>query len=131
MGEQCNRAFIRAPYETGEANPRKFLINELDRFKTYIDEAIALADANPTVIALETKGTTSLWAKARKRIDGDNYYKNEESSGVTVIMMNVMVRNGENRPAFIDIQSIIDNDLDGVPNLPENFGKLLKKKTTK
>ena len=126
MGEQCNRAFIRAPYETGEANPRKFLINELDRFKTYIDEAITLADANPTVIALETKGTTSLWAKARKRIDGDNYYKNEESSGVTVIMMNVMVRNGENRPAFIDIQSIIDNDLDGVPNLPENFGKLLK-----
>ena len=126
IGAQKGRTFIRAPYETGECSPRSYVINDIQKFKQYLNEALEMAELKPMTVALETKGSTNLWVKSRKRIDGDEYYKNDESSGVTVILMNILVREGENKPAFIDVKSIVDNDLDGEPSLPDEFYKLLR-----
>ena len=36
IGAQKDRTFIRAPYETGECNPRSYVINDIQKFEEYI-----------------------------------------------------------------------------------------------
>ena len=40
--------------------------------------------------------------------------------------MNIFNREGRDKLAYIEIQKIIEEELDGIPNLPEEFGDLLK-----
>ncbi|MEE3022613.1 MAG: hypothetical protein VX367_08430, partial [SAR324 cluster bacterium] len=123
--QQRGKTMIRAPFEMGDENPKKYFIKTLAGLNTYLDKAMEIL-TKPTVIVLGTKGSSDRWVRERKRVDGDDYYKNDESSGVTMILLNMMVRDGENHMAVIDVQKIIEDELDGVPNLPENVGKLLK-----
>ena len=92
---------VRAPYEKGETEVHTYVINTLSGLNDFLDKAHGIADMLPTVICLETKGTSNCWAKARKEIDGEKYIKNDESSGVTVILLNILV---------------IEEDLNGNPN---------------
>ena len=130
VGAQKDRIFLQAPYETGEKSPKDYLIDTLDRFVEFLDSAIELANRQPTVVCLETKGNTNFWVKARKRLDGQNYYKNDESSGVTVILFNILKKDSENMVAFVDVKTIIENELDGIPNLPDTFRDLLRHEQT-
>ena len=122
---QEGRTMLRAPFETGEKDPRSYVIDTVAKFEQFFDEALETA-SRPTILVMETKGNSDCWSKARKEFDGDAYYKNDESSGVTIILVNVIVSGMENRMAFIDAKKIVENELEGVPNLPACFGTFLK-----
>ena len=123
---QQGRKMLRAPYEIGEKDVLSFVIESLQDLNDFLDKAHAAADAQPTVVLMETKGYSNHWVKARKEIDGENYQKNDESSGITIITLNVMVRDGEDMVAFIDAKRIIDRDLGGKPNFPDRFYRFLR-----
>ena len=125
MEQQQGRTLMRAPYETGETEVRTCVIDTLLELNKFLENTLKLADEKPTVITLETKGTSNCWVKARKELDGDDYYKNDESSGVTVITMCIIDHEGEKVVAFIDVKTIIEDELDGKPTLPDKFFKLL------
>ena len=116
----------KAPYEVSGMDPFRYVIKTLSQFERFLDEAIQIADKTPSVLIYETKGSSSLWTPWRKALDKKFYYKNDETSGVTAIMMNLLVRGEEpNKMAFIDVRRIIEHDLDGKPNLPDAFYRLL------
>ena len=123
---QRGKQMAKAPYETSAMDPSQFVIKTLPQFERYLDECLQIADKTPTVLIFETKGSSSLWTPWRKALDKKFYYKNDETSGVTAIMMNLLVRGEEpNKMAFIDVRQIIEHDLDGKPNLPDAFYRLL------
>ena len=126
MLQQKGRTMVRAPYEKGETEIGSYVINTLSGLNAFLDKAHDIAEMLPTVICLETKGTSNHWVKARKEIDGEKYMKNDESSGVTVIMLNILIRDSDNLVAFIDARTIIDEELGGKPNFPERFFLLLR-----
>ena len=124
--QQRGRRMAKAPYEVSGMDPFRYVIKTLSQFERFLDECIQIADKTPSVLIYETKGSSSLWTPWRKALDKKYYYKNDETSGVTAIMMNFLVRGEEpNKMAFIDIRRIIDHDLDGKPNLPDAFYRLL------
>ena len=126
--KQRNRLMLRAPFESGEIDPKELVIDSLSGLNNFLNRALHVADKSPTVIILETKGASNCWDEMRKDIDGPEYVKNDETAGVTVITMNVSVRNEENMLAFIDAKKIVENDLGGRPNLPRSFLVLLRHK---
>ena len=67
IGAQKGRTFIRAPYETGECNPRSYVINDIQKFEEYLNKALEMAELKPMTIALETKGTTNLWVQVQEK----------------------------------------------------------------
>ena len=126
MEVQKHREFMEAPYEHGKTDPADYIINTLNQFNAFVNYNLRKAERQPTVILIETKGDSNAWVKARKRLDGGRYFKNEESSGVTVILINVLHRDEDIQVAFIDVENIVNSDLDGDPNLPANFYNLLR-----
>ena len=128
---QKGRKMWRTAYETGSVDPRDLVVDNLKDFCSFMEEANSIVDKEPTVVVVETKGDSDCWAKVREELDGVNYVKNDESSGVTVILLNVLVREeGKgNKAVFIDIKKIVDNELNGKPNLPTPFYDLLLKAT--
>ena len=62
-----------------------------------------------------TEGYSNHWVKARKEIDGDKYVKNDESSGVTFITLNVNLPSSTQRPSSKD-----------KPNFPLRFYQFLR-----
>ena len=126
---------LRAPHENNH-HPAHLYIDTVSHFKLFIDEAHqVVTKQGPTPIILDTRGSSDCWLEKRREIDGDKFYKNDESSGVTVIVMNVMVRGkrrrtqdvvGEDKLAFINVKKMIEREQGGEPKLPASFWRLLR-----
>ena len=99
---QGTRKIRRSPYETGEIEPFSMVIDSLEKFIEFCRLGIEIASNGPTVVILETRGDSDKWVSARKRLDGEDFRKNRESTGVTVVLINILVRNGVNKIAFIN-----------------------------
>ena len=104
---------------------RDKVVQDLESFRNLCRAGLDVLQKGPTVVVLETRGKSNLWVAARKRIDGDDYEKNDESSGVTIILINVMNRHGDDVIGFINVRKIIEDELDGEPTLPEEFWDLV------
>ena len=56
---QRGRKMLQAPFETGDEDPKDFVISTLDGFKSFLKEGLAMA-VKPTILAIETKGNSDL-----------------------------------------------------------------------
>ena len=123
--QQEGRSFLPSPFDSGKIPVRDKVIEDLESFRSLCRAGLDVLQNGPTVIMLETRGKSNLWVNARKRLDGDNYEKNDESSGVSVILINVLNRDGDDVIGFINVKRIVEKELNGDPVLPEEFWDLV------
>ena len=131
---QQGRKMIRAPYEDGHF-PRAHYIESLSQMKGFVEDCLEIIRKGPTVVVMDTRGSSDRWLDKRRELDGERFRKNEESSGVTAILLKVLVRghgghfwleHGEGPMAFINMQLIVERDMDGKPSVPPSFLELLR-----
>ena len=122
---QQGRIMLQSPYDTGKISAKSKVVDTYDSFKKLCQDGLDVLKKGPTVIVLETRGRSNLWAQARKQLDGDSYQKNDESSGVTVIFLNIMDRQNDDIIAFVNIRKIVDEELNGEPRTPPEFKELI------
>ena len=128
---QEGRTFVNHEIRRGSPVVDQGLINtgsHLDAFCTKVLEE--LDDGLFHLVALETRGDSDKWEEGRRRIDGDKFYKNEESSGIISIIIRVrpLLRKPEHGPdsfAFIHIGRILMEEHGGRPVLPTKLAAIL------
>ena len=124
---QKGKRRVVATYEDGHF-PRKYYVDTLSHLREFIGDCLDIVDKGPTVIVLDTRGHSDRWEKGRREIDGVRFRKNEDSSGVTAILMKLHVRGeveatpypfaGKGPMAMINVQKILERELGGKPSLP-------------
>ena len=131
---QRGRKMIRAPYEDGHF-PSRHYVETLSQLKEFTEDCLEVVRKGPTVIVLDTRGSSDRWLDKRRELDGRQARKNEESSGVTAILLKVLVVGnggkfwqdyGDGPMAFINMQLIVERDMYGNPSLPRSFIELLR-----
>ena len=119
---------LRSPFDTGKIPVRDKVIEDMESFQSLCRAGLEVVKKGPTVVIMETRGRSNLWVTARKRLDGDDYFKNDESSGVTIILLNIMNRFGEDIIGFVNIKKIINDELNGDPCVCPEFVELISAK---
>ena len=76
---QKDRVFVQPDCNQGETYFEHSFINTKERLNILCDELLELLLEGPQIIILETRGDSELWDRQRRRIDGDEYYRNQES----------------------------------------------------
>ena len=125
---QRQRVMLRSPFDTGKIPVRDKVIEDMESFRSLCRAGLEVVKKGPTVVVMETRGRSNLWVTARKRLDGDDYFKNDESSGVTIILLNIMNRFGEDIIGFVNIKKIINDELNGDPCVCPEFVELISAK---
>ena len=121
---QKDKMFVQTDCQPGEQYYEHSFINTKERLNILCDELLELLAEGPQIIIFETRGDSELWDRERRRLDGDNYYRNQESAGVTSFALRVVRRNGQQPYAFVHMAKIIMEESNGIPNPTEKL-KLL------
>ena len=91
---------------------------ELD---AYLDTVLYNLEKDREIIIFETWGNANRWEEGRKKIDGEGFYQNEESAGVTAILIQLLKGDGKDVSAFICIAEILEKEARNRPILPERL----------
>ena len=118
---QKGRMFVKPDCNEGEQYFEHSFINTKERLNILCDELLELLLQGPQIMILETRGDSELWDRQRQRIDGEEYYRNQESAGVTSFAIRVVRRDNRQPYAFVHIAKIIMEELGGIPTIPEKL----------
>ena len=130
---------MRRPSWDNAHFPQQYYIDTSSHMKEFIGDCLDIVEKGPTVMVLDTRGHSDRWLEKRREIDGDRFSKNEDSSGVTAILIKMHVRGeadefdyyaGKGPMAFINVQKVIERELNGKPSLPSIFFRLLRHRNT-
>ena len=113
---QEGREFLKSTVD-GKSNPWNQYVDTYSQLEDFVGDALKALDHGPTLVILETRGDSDLWVKSRREFDGKDFYENGESTGVTTLLIKVTNRTNTGKRAFINMQRIIEQDLDGVPDI--------------
>ena len=123
---QEDRVMVQNEIHIGSPLIQENYISTTARLNLFCEDVLKQLNDDRKIVFIETWGDSDRWDEERQRIDGESYYKNEESAGVVGICLKVrpLKRRDHQEPdlfAYLHVGKIIENEAGGRPILPEKL----------